>query len=211
MKTKNVKKIAVIGKMGSGKSHICNIMEKEYNIPVFYTDNEARMLINNNEEVKKRLKHYFGNSIYNSVERIIPHRFADILFNDKKNLDINNSIIAPRIICRFYEWMNVIHEPPETVVKHVVFECSNLLDTDFYKLFDHIILITAPTEIRKRRVVQKRDIAPEDFDARDKMQMDFAEMEKVIAGKIPHTVFCNDGFDDINKMIKSTIFNEYGT
>lgn len=103
MRTDSIKKFAVVGKIGSGKSYVCDIMINIYNIPVFNTDSAARELLNRDDTVKRLMKGYFGNGIYNAEERIISHRLADILFKDRKYTDISNTIIAPRIMCNFYQ------------------------------------------------------------------------------------------------------------
>jgi len=201
MRTNSIKKFAIVGKIGSGKSYVSSIMADKYNIPIF----------NTNDDVKTLLKHHFGDDIYKDG-RIDAGKFAKILFKDRKCLDISNAIIAPRVMCNFYQWMDVLHAPPEREIEHVVSECANLLDTDFYKLFDHIILIDTSYQLRKARVLLDRDMTRDEFDIRDKMQLSIVEMERKIAGKIPYTIFDNDGHDDaIDYMINSTIFNEYGT
>lgn len=105
--------------------------------------------------------------------------------------------------------MDVLHNPPEREIEQAVAECAILMDTDFYKLFDHVIFVTCPLHIRRGRVVKNRNMSPEDFNIRDKMQSSLVEAErKLVASNIPYTIFVND--DDttdveIKEMINSVI------
>ena len=57
-------RIGVTGGMGSGKTYVCQLLEKR-GIPVFYTDTEAKRLIVDDSGVRQRLKDIVGNSLYN--------------------------------------------------------------------------------------------------------------------------------------------------
>ena len=46
-----MKQVGITGGIGSGKSTVCKIFET-LNVPVFYADNEAKILMNSNEILK---------------------------------------------------------------------------------------------------------------------------------------------------------------
>jgi dephospho-CoA kinase len=52
----------------------------------------------------------------------------------------------------------------------VVYEIPLLYETGSADQFDHVVVVDAPAEVRRRRVVEARDLAPETFDAIDAAQ-----------------------------------------
>ena len=51
---KIMKKVCIVGGIGSGKSYICNLFA-DRGIPIFYFDDEAKKLYNNKDVVEKLL------------------------------------------------------------------------------------------------------------------------------------------------------------
>ena len=56
-------KIGITGGIGSGKSIVCKILES-MNYPVFYSDREAKIIIEENLDVRSEIIRLFGNDIY---------------------------------------------------------------------------------------------------------------------------------------------------
>ena len=91
-------KICITGEMGSGKSFCSKIFE-QLGIPVFYTDDVSRVIVNTNQELKKEICKEFGN-LYDEDGMIIPKLLRDIVFvsggeaklkklNENENLKMN--------------------------------------------------------------------------------------------------------------------------
>jgi len=144
-------KVAVTGGIGSGKSVVCEIFEK-LGIPVFYADQSAKELMNSDNNIKEKLITYFGTEIFNEDERLNREKFAEIIFNNKTSLKKANEIVHPVVKKKFEEWVlkqNALFVIEETAL---VFESGQV------HLFDKIILVTAPLEMRIERIM-KRDNA----------------------------------------------------
>jgi dephospho-CoA kinase len=64
-------KIGITGEMGSGKS-FCSRLFGQLGVPVFYSDDIARTIINTNKELKEDLdkKHSFHKRIRTQTENI---------------------------------------------------------------------------------------------------------------------------------------------
>ena len=55
--------VGLTGGIGSGKTLICNIFEV-FGIPVFYADLEARVLMDEDPDIRKNLILHYGKDIY---------------------------------------------------------------------------------------------------------------------------------------------------
>lgn len=144
-------KVAVTGGIGSGKSTVCEIFEK-LGIPIFYADQSAKELMNSDNNIKEKLISYFGNEIFDEDEKLLREKFAEIIFNNKTYLKKVNEIVHPEVRKKFDEWVLSQNAP------FVIEETALVFESRQAQLFDKIILVTAPLEIRIERIM-KRDNA----------------------------------------------------
>ena len=143
--------VGVTGGIGSGKSIVASIF-KSLGVPVYNSDIRSKELLNTNSELKSRLINQFGEEIYSS-SGIDRKHFASIIFNDKKLLEISNSIIHPFVKKDFEDWVVAQSFP------YVIKESAILFETGIYKQLDKTVLVTAPEKIRVKRVVERDKIS----------------------------------------------------
>ena len=72
-------KVGITGGIGSGKSTVAKVFEV-LGIPVYYADDAAKRLMNEDEELKQKIKEQFGESIYTN-EGLNKKELANIVFN----------------------------------------------------------------------------------------------------------------------------------
>lgn len=141
-------KIGITGGIGSGKSYVCQILEK-MGYAIFYSDLEAKKLMIQNKELIQQIKNIIGEHAYldNELNKPIIRNF---LFQNEVNKEKLNALIHPFVYQEFEKWASSIQ-------KEIVFNESALLfETGSYKRFNKTILVTAPEEIRIERLI-KRD------------------------------------------------------
>lgn len=138
-----MKTIGLTGGIGSGKSTVLAIF-KALSIPVYKADERSKLLLNNNDLLKSKLEHEFG-EIYKDgkIDKVL---FASIIFSNEQKRALANSIIHPFVREDFKSWLEVQNSP------YVIQEAAILFETGAYKLFDFTILITAPEELRIKRI-----------------------------------------------------------
>jgi dephospho-CoA kinase len=164
-------KIGITGGIGSGKSTVCRLFEK-INIPVYYADDRAKWLMNNQEELKDKLRSSFGAEVYDKDGRLNRSYLADIVFNDKSRLDILNGIVHPAVFEDGIKWQE---EQEKKGAIYTMKEAALLFETGSYKTLDKIIVVTAPQDIRIKRVMSRDNISREEVLARINKQMPQAE------------------------------------
>jgi len=144
--------VGITGGIGSGKSTVARIF-KSLGVPVYNSDIRSKELLDKNPELKSRLIEQFGEEIYIS-SGIDRKYFASIIFNDKKLLEISNSIIHPFVKKDYENWVSAQSFP------YTIKESAILFETGIYKQLDKTVLVTAPENLRIKRVVE-RDKIPE--------------------------------------------------
>lgn len=141
-------KIGLTGGIGSGKSTVAKVFEV-LGIPVYYADEAARRVMNEDEEVRQQIMQYFGASAYknNQLDRAY---IGSQVFNDKKKLELMNSLVHPATIRDSENWMQRQTTP------YAIKEAAIIFESGTQDQYDHIIGVTAPVSLRLLRAM-KRD------------------------------------------------------
>lgn len=178
-------KVGITGGIGSGKSTVCSMLEKS-GIPIFYSDKEAQTIINNDPEVRSRIVALLGDRAY--TESGMDRKWVgSIVFNDTEKLEGLNTIMRPAVRQSFDAWAN------EQVSNIVGMEAAILIESGGHKNMDHIIVVTAPMDVRIERTMKRDGCTREEVLLRIAAQMD--EQEKL---SYANTVITNTG--DINDL-----------
>jgi dephospho-CoA kinase len=160
-------RIGLTGGIGSGKSTVARIFEV-LGIPVYYADQEAKRIMNENEQVIKQVSALFGEGAYvnNSLNRPF---IASLVFGNKENLDRLNAIVHPATIRAAELWMQRQQSP------YAIKEAALIFETDARKYLDYVIGVSAPQHLRISRVVERDAVKEEDVLRRMSNQMDESE------------------------------------
>ena len=141
-----MKKVAITGNIGSGKSWVCALFEHCLCIPVFNSDVEAKRLYFH-PEIRKRLEERFGEGIYLSETLLNRKRIAEIIFHDEVAQHDLESILYPVLFVEFDNWAEAQDAP------YVLFESALVFEKHLESYFDEIVLVTASEETRLRRAM----------------------------------------------------------
>ena len=78
-------KVGITGGIGSGKTTVCKIFEL-LGVPVYYADQEAKHILESNDQVKNEVLNYFGTDLLNNLSRIDKKKLAALVFNSNEKL-----------------------------------------------------------------------------------------------------------------------------
>ncbi len=174
-------RVGITGGIGSGKTTVCHIFEV-LGVPVYYADDRAKHLMQHNDSLVSALKEAFGEEIYK--EGILDRPLlASKVFNDKDRLAKLNSLVHPAVAHDALKWQQANLHAPYTLK-----EAALLFEAGSYKALDKTIVVTAPLEIRVKRVMARDNATEEQVLARIANQ--WPEEEKV---KLADFVITNDG------------------
>ncbi len=147
--------IGITGGIGSGKSLVCQIFEV-LGVPVYYADDRAKVLVQENGALKKNIIHFFGAESFTDGQYNKAY-MAGLVFDSPERLAQLNQLIHPAVALDFEDWVQKQAGQP-----YVVKEAALLLDADNRRGLDQIFVVTAPEEVRIQRVRlrdEKRSVA----------------------------------------------------
>lgn len=157
-------KAGITGGIGSGKSLVCSIFSK-LGVPIYSADIRARVLMNENKDIKTKLIEYFGVKVYinSQIDRVY---LANIIFNNTKAVDFVNNLVHPVVRYDFDQWCLQFKQN-----HYIIQEAALLFETGGYKTMDVIITVTAPEIMRVPRVQNRDGLTSEQVYSRIKNQM----------------------------------------
>jgi len=163
--------VGITGNIGSGKTTAAKVFET-IGIPVFQADRTAKALFYD-KDVFDQIVHLFGKGVIEpQTKQINKKKIAAIVFNNLEKLEKLNSIIHPKVRIAYQNWIKK-HQNRN----YVLHEAAILIESGFYKMFDKIILVTAPENIRINRVIARDKLTLEEVNSRIKNQI--PESEKI--------------------------------
>jgi dephospho-CoA kinase len=173
-------KIGLTGGIGSGKTTVAQIFEV-LAIPVYYADQAAKDLMNNDPVLKKQITSAFGQEAYKQG-KLDRTYLAAMVFTDGGKLTLLNSFVHPVTIRDASIWMQNQTTP------YAIKEAALIFEGGLEKYFDYMIGVTAPESLRLERVMKRDQTASENVIQR--MQQQMVESEKI---NLCDFVIVNDG------------------
>lgn len=140
-------KIGLTGGIGSGKSTVAKVFEI-LGIPVYKADDEAKRLMATHPVLIQKIKAHFSDEAYQNGQLNKPYLSA-VVFNDKKQLELLNSLVHPFTIEDSKSWMMRQKTPYAIKEAALIFESGSQGELDL------IIGVYAPETLRIHRTIQR--------------------------------------------------------
>ena len=157
-------KIGLTGGIGSGKSTVAKVFQT-LGIPVYYADDAAKELMNNNEGLKQQIILHFGKDVYEN--KVLNRKLlAQKVFNNPTQLHLLNSLVHPATIQAAEDWFVQQKAPYCIKEAALIFESGSQQNLDF------VIGVYTPTTIRLQRVMQRDKATKEEVQQRMDKQID---------------------------------------
>lgn len=142
--------IVVTGTIGSGKSTVCNYL-KEFGADYISSDEVAKNSINNDDRVKKLVRHFFPD--YGTKE------FIERIFSDENKRHVLNSIVHPFVL-------GYLREYKRSNKGILVIEIPLYVEVRVWDIGDVVIATYAPKEVLLDRIVKKWNISTNEAEKR---------------------------------------------
>ena len=188
--------IGLTGGIGSGKSTIAKQL-RQMGYAVYDTDSEAKRLIVEDAAVRKQMIQLFGSDVYK--DGIYQTAFvAQRVFTDKSLLAQLNAIVHPAVRADILRWATMQDSPSFRKglgVGLCFVECAILYQAGFDTLCDKVVAVTAPEDIRLKRVIARDHSTIDKVRARMRAQnaeQDLLRADIVVNndGEIPISTLC---------------------
>ena len=174
--------VGITGGIGAGKSVVSKVFQI-IGTPVYNADIRAKWLMTNSENLISSIKVLFGDESFIDNELNRAH-ISSLAFHKPKLLTQLNALVHPEVERDFEKWVS-----ENTNHSYLLKEAALLVDTGYSDRLDKLILVTAPREIRMKRVLA-RDSHLTIEDATAIMQKQLSDEEKE---KKSDVVLVNDG------------------
>jgi len=172
--------VGLTGGIGSGKSTVAQLFAMK-GWAVFNSDTTAKELYSD-PHIKQEVIGLLGNEAYLSDGQVDRTYISSKIFNNAQLLAALNAIIHPAVGQRFLAFQNA------NKGKDLVKETALLFEAGIEKQVQHIVLVTAPDELRLARIMARDNITREI--ALKKMNSQIPQSEK---SKRAHFEIHNDG------------------
>lgn len=193
--------IGLTGSIGSGKSVVADIFEKN-GIPVLRADWIAKELMASDPELKAAITEEFGEEAY-AGDELNRQYLAGQIFNNEEKLQRMNALVHPRTI----EEQGVRAQKLfDEGYGAVACEAALIFESEGEGRFDYIVVVDADRDLRLRRAAERDNTSIEEVIRRDEAQIP-AEQKVEMADFViknngtPQELERNAGF--IAKLLKS--------
>lgn len=172
-------RIGLTGGIGSGKTTVAKVFEV-LGIPVYYADEEAKRLMNEDPLLKEQLIQHFGAATY--TDGVLNRKYlAGIVFNDPARLELLNSLVHPVTIRDGEQWMK------QQTTPYAIKEAALIFESGSQSHLDYVMGVSAPDALRIHRTMQRDHITREEVIGRMNKQI-----KQVIKMRLCDFVIVND-------------------
>lgn len=157
-------RIGLTGGIGSGKTTVAKIFEL-LGVPVYYADEEARRIMNENEELRLSIQKEFGEAAYKNGELDRSYMASNVFQNPVK-LEMLNALVHPATIRDATNWML------EQRTAYAIKEAALIFESTAAEELDYIIGVYAPVSLRIKRAMERNGVSYDEVLKRMNNQID---------------------------------------
>ncbi|MCX7909207.1 MAG: dephospho-CoA kinase [Ignavibacteria bacterium] len=176
---KKIVLVGVTGNFGSGKSTVCKILE-ELGFSVIYSDIVAKVVMQKNPELRRKLINAFGEETYLPDGSLNSKWLAEKVFatteEAEENLLLLNSIVHPYVLDETELIINKLINEGKDII---FFESALIYEANIQNLFDYIVLVYADKDKVVERLLAKGKYSREEIERRLNRQISLEEKRKV--------------------------------
>lgn len=184
--------IGLTGGIGSGKSTVLKMFQK-HGATAFIADEEAKKLMNFDEDLKRDIKKLLGEKSYKN-NRIDKKFIAEQIFNDSEKIGKLNSLVHPKVKETFLFFAK------EVTTKLLVYEAAILFESGSDVYCDFVVTVIADKEKRIQRVMKRDNVSRKSVLSRMKNQL--SDTDKIEKSDF---VIYNNEFEDTESQVKEIV------
>lgn len=150
-------RIALTGSIGMGKSTIARMFER-LGVPVFDADAEVRRLQGSGGALVERIGERFPGTVSGGV--LDRGRLTELVLDDRQALADLERIVHPAVREARQAFIDQHRGAPA-----LLFEIPLLFETGGEKEFDKVVVVSAPAEVQRSRVLARIGMTEEKLDS----------------------------------------------
>lgn len=157
-------KVGLTGGIASGKSTVGEMFAAR-GVLLIQADQVSHQMMQPGEPLHREVVRHFGAGILNSDGTVNRPRLAEVAFGDPSGgrpsrIQELNQIVHPAVIRRQEEWMEEVgRQHPQAIA---MVEAALILEADFARSFDALVVVTCLPEQRIRRWAEHMHLSEAD-------------------------------------------------
>jgi len=168
--------IGLTGGIASGKSTVAGFL-RELGAKIIDTDQVAREIVLPGRPAYRDIVATFGRGVLDPGGRLDRRALGQVVFNDESARKKLNAITHPRIYEEVAGRIETLRrEEPECAV---VIEAPLLIEAGMHRMVDYIWVVTAPKDIRLKRLMARNNLTREEAESRLNAQAGEKEMLEI--------------------------------
>ena len=187
-----MKVIGITGGVGAGKTQILEYLNNKYGATICQADAVGKKLQKKGTECFDAIVAHFGTEILDAKGELDREKLADIVFSDKVELSVLNSIVHPAVIEEIYK---KIAKEERKNTNLFILESAILIEDHYEEICDELWYIYVEDSIRKKRLIYARGY-------------DSKKVDDIIAAQLPKSMFmkhCDRVIDNSNTFEETKI------
>jgi len=141
--------VAITGGIGVGKSKVASFFEA-FGIPVYYSDKEAKRIMEELPHLKKSITLLLGTEAYLKNGQLNRDYIASEIFTDSKKLKALNELVHKEVKIDFQAWVTAYDQKPS--FPYLMYESALVFENGLESQFNSVLLVTAPEKLRIERL-----------------------------------------------------------
>ncbi|MCB0391078.1 MAG: dephospho-CoA kinase [Bdellovibrionales bacterium] len=190
--------IGLTGGIATGKSTVSNLL-REMGYPVVDADALAHKSLEKDSECYKQVVKIFGSSILDENLQIDRKKLGKIVFSNKVDLTKLENIIHPYVQKMALE---IRREYESTGHKLAFYDVPLLFEKELQGNFDKTMLVYAPIDLQKERIINRDKLTDQDVDLRIAAQIPIDDKKTMADIIIENTGSLADLKQELNKKLK---------
>ena len=187
-----MKVIGITGGVGAGKTQILEYLNNKYSATICQADAVGKKLQKKGTECFDAIVAHFGTEILDAKGELDREKLADIVFSDKVELSVLNSIVHPAVKEEIYK---KIAKEERKNTNLFILESAILIEDHYEEICDELWYIYVEDSIRKKRLIYARGY-------------DSKKVDDIIAAQLPKSMFmkhCDRVIDNSNTFEETKI------
>ena len=156
--------IGLTGGIGSGKTTVAKIFEL-LGIPVYYADDAAKKMMNEDDGLKAAIQKLFGKEAYVNGELNRAYLSTKV-FTDPFQLEMLNALVHPATIRDAAKWM------AQQKTSYTIKEAALIFESGSAENLDYVIGVYAPAQLRIKRTMERNHLGYDEVIQRMDKQLD---------------------------------------
>lgn len=193
-----MKWIGLTGPMGSGKSTVAELLRRR-GYSVLDADRIVHQLLEPGGEAESEIVKTFGEDVLGADRHLDKKSLGRAVFNDKTQLEKLERILHPLVRTVVAREKRALIQQGKSVA---FYDVPLLFEKKMEADFDKIIVVTAPEDIRRRRLASRSQMTDIEFEDRSKHHISPQEKEARASAVVRNLGNLDDLDNEISKALR---------